>query len=325
MTNLGIPTVPRARVRDVGGGVEFSNAGHHFQAAAGLDVAAAAAAATVPLSVILQVTKRCDFGCSFCSEIDLKPDPELDALDTMRANLQGVSRVFLSGGEPLIRKDFGDIVDMYYKDFILAVPTNATNAHLHAKRIAGKIAFANIGFEGPRSTFQRVRGDYDKAMAGVRALQGEGIPLALSCVVYRSTLASLPCNVQIADVLGAGKVKLIMPLRKGNSLKLAQQEFIKDAAAEEAFSHLARLRTEHAWTPALRLTTWTPENEGHMIVIEPDGLAQAWPVYDAPDLWKELGNVLEEPISEIWKRYPYKVNHFSKYLGRSIRTVEQGV
>ncbi|AJC58584.1 radical SAM protein [Streptomyces sp. 769] len=324
-THLGLPTVPEQTRRDLGNGVAFAFNAHHFDAEPNLDVEAAANAATVPLSVIVQVTKRCDFGCSFCSETLQKPDPTLEQLDTIRKHLAGVGRVFLSGGEPLIRKDFSEIVDMYHRDHIVAVPTNATHGLDHARNIAGKIAFANIGLEGPRATTRRVRGDYDKQMAGVRALQEEGIPLALSSVVYRSTLSALPFTVQIADVLGAGKVKFILPLRKGNALGLPDHEFITQDEAETTFARLKEARAEHQWSPALRLTTWTPQNEGHMIVIEPDGIARAWPVYDATDLWEPLGNVLEEPITEIWKRYRFKVNHYSKYLGRSIHTVSQGV
>ena len=48
--------------------------------------------------------------------------------------------------------------------------------------------------------------------------------------------------------------------------------------------------------------------------------AQAWPVYDRPDLFLPLGNLLEEPITAIWDRYPYKANHYAKYLGASIYT-----
>ncbi|MEE1764396.1 radical SAM protein [Streptomyces sp. SP18BB07] len=325
MTNLGMPGVPAQRRRDLGSGIGFAFNGHHFDTGEDFELDAAVTASTVPLSVILQVTKRCDFDCSFCSETLQLPDPSLDQLDQMRRNLAGVHRVFLSGGEPLMRKDFAEIVDMYHRDHILAVPTNATHGLDHARNIAGKIAFANIGLEGPRATTNRVRGDYDKQMAGVRALMAEGIPLALSAVVYRSTLSVLPFTVQIADVLNAGKVKFILPLRKGNALKLPEHEFISHDEAETEFAQLKRLRSEHMWSPALRLTTWTPENEGHMIVIEPNGIARAWPVYDAKDLWEPLGNVLEEPITEIWKRYRFKKNHLQKYLGLSIHTVPQGV
>ncbi|MFF9901252.1 radical SAM protein [Streptomyces longispororuber] len=324
MTHLGMPAVPAQTRRPVG--VEFSAQGHHFHAPDDLDVQAAAEAATAPLSVIVQVTKRCNFDCNMCSETLQMPDPTLQQLDTMRQNLAGTARVFLSGGEPMMRKDFSDIVDMWHQDAILAVPTNATHGMEHAKRIAGKVAYANVGFEGPRAAFQRIRShDYDLTMTGIRALQEHGIPISMSAVVTRSYLPSMPYVVQIADVLDAGKVKFIMPLRKGNALKLPEHEFISNDEAEQAFSRLVAERTTHRWSPALRLTTWTPENEGHMICVEPNGVARAWPVYEAPDLWLEIGNVLHEPVSDIWKRYPYKRNHLQKYLSRTISSVPQGV
>ena len=254
----------------------------------GADPAALAEAATAPLSVIVQVTKRCDFGCVFCSETLQLPDASLGQLETMRGNLAGVHRVFLSGGEPLLRRDLIDIVDMF-AGFIIGLPTNATRGVAMAPRLAGKIAFANIGFDGPRATFRRVRGDYDKVMTGVQAFINAGIPISLSAVVQRSGLHGLPYLYQIADVLDAGKLKLILPLRKGNALGMDEREFITAAEARDVFGQLTELRAVHDWRPAVRLTPWTDETEGHMIVVEPDGNANAWPVYDQPDLFLPPG------------------------------------
>jgi hypothetical protein len=146
-------------------------------------------------------------------------------------------------------------------------------------------------------------------------------PPSLSAVVYRSTLHALLFTVQIADVIGAGKVKLILPLRKGNALDLEEHEFISLDEADQTFARLLEARAVHDWRPALRMTAWTPQTEGHMILVEVTGRASAWPVYDAPDLLEPLGNLLEEPVTEIWNRYRFKVNHFAKYLGTSTRTV----
>jgi MoaA/NifB/PqqE/SkfB family radical SAM enzyme len=304
--------------------VKFTT-GHHFalDADAGPDPATLAGEARAPLSVIVQVTKRCDFNCAFCSETLQMGDPTLGQLDVIRGNLAGVQRVFLSGGEPLLRRDLPEITDMY-SGFIIGLPTNATRGLAMAPRLAGKVAFVNIGFDGPRATFSRVRGDYDKAMAGVRDFQEAGLPVSLSAVVLRSTLHALPYLFQIADVLDAGKLKLILPLRKGNALGLADREFITVEEARDAFGRLAELRAVHDWRPAVRMTPWTSETEGHMIVIEPNGNAQAWPVYDQPDLFLKLGNLLEEPITTIWDRYPYKASHYAKYLGRSIHAAARG-
>lgn len=315
-TALGMPTMPPRQERTVTGAISFTS-GHYFSPAQGADPAVLAEAATAPLSVIVQVTKRCDFGCVFCSETLQLPDPALTQLETIRDNLAGVHRVFLSGGEPLLRRDLVDIVDMF-SGFIIGLPTNATRGVVIAPKLAGKIAFANIGFDGPRATFRRVRGDYDKVMTGVRAFSGEGIPISMSAVVQRSGLQGLPYLYQIADVLDAGKLKLILPLRKGNALGMDDKEFITVEEARDVFARLTELREIHDWRPAVRLTPWTAETEGHMIVVEPDGTANAWPVYDQPDLFLRLGNLLEEPVSGIWQRYPYKASHYAKYLGASI-------
>jgi MoaA/NifB/PqqE/SkfB family radical SAM enzyme len=322
MTSLPMVPVPDLPARDRsqrGSGAVTFTEGHHFAVDGQADPTALGEAAIVPLSVILQVTKRCDFSCGFCSETLQMPDPTLDQLDTINANLAGVQRVFLSGGEPLLRRDLPEIVDMY-SGFIIGLPTNATRGLVMAPRLAGKVAFVNIGFDGPRATFSRVRGDYDKAMTGVRAFLEAGLPISLSAVVLRSTVHALPYLYQIADVLDAGKLKLILPLRKGNALGLPEREFISVDEAHDAFGRLAELRAVHDWRPAVRMTPWTPATEGHMIVVEPNGNAQAWPVYDQPDLFLHLGNLLEEPVTAIWGRYPFKANHYAKYLGASIHT-----
>lgn len=119
-------------------------------------------------------------------------------------------------------------------------------------------------------------------------------------------------------MVGAGKVKLILPLRKGNALNMAEHEFISAGEAREHFDRLAELRTIHGWQPAVRMTPWTTATEGYMIVIEPNGNTHAWPVYDQPDLFSRLGNILDEPITAMWARYRYKSQHYAKYLGASI-------
>jgi hypothetical protein len=89
-----------------------------------------------------------------------------------------------------MRRDLPDIVDMY-SGYILGLPTNATRGLVMAPQLAGKAAFVNVGFDGPRAVFSRVRADgdkYDKVIAGIRAFQQAGLPVSLSAVVLRSTL-----------------------------------------------------------------------------------------------------------------------------------------
>ncbi|HEY4850492.1 MAG TPA: hypothetical protein VII22_06835 [Streptosporangiaceae bacterium] len=57
-----------------------------------------------------------------------------------------VGRHGLPAPSPLLRRDLPDIVDMF-AEFIIGLPTT-TRGITMAPRLAGKIAFANIGFDG---------------------------------------------------------------------------------------------------------------------------------------------------------------------------------
>ncbi|MFC4048271.1 hypothetical protein ACFOY4_01135 [Actinomadura syzygii] len=94
MTMLGLPQFPP---RPQGTGpVRFTD-GHHFVSDPDADIGRIAEEVMAPLSVIVQVTKRCDSDCNFCSETLQLPDPSLQELESAAANLAGVRRVFLSG------------------------------------------------------------------------------------------------------------------------------------------------------------------------------------------------------------------------------------
>ena len=54
-----------------------------------------------------------------------------------------------------------------------------------------------------------MRGDYDKVLAGVYEFMRHDLSLSFSVVVLRSILHALSYTCQIADALGAGKLKLI--------------------------------------------------------------------------------------------------------------------
>lgn len=314
--------------------IQYSADGHYFRSPVTNEgITDLAQEVSAPISVIYQVTRRCNFDCVFCSETQTLGDPSLEEIETVRNHLAGTRRVFLSGGEPLLRRDFIEIASMF-SDFVVGVPTNATRGPQIAKRLAKVVDFVNIGLEGPRATTSRVRGDYDRIMKGAFSFINAGIPLSVSGVVMRSLLEDIPLLYQIADVLGAGKLKLIHPIKKGNSIKLPAEEYLTIDESRKLFDRTSSLAQRAGWTPGLRMTVWTPETEGYSILVFPDGTAWSWPVFGGvaegadqrgpEDKVGYLGDLNSETIQDIWQRYPFKENHLRKYLGRSILTKEHG-
>lgn len=274
-----------------------------------------------PLSVILQITRRCNLSCVFCSETKAMPDATYGDLERFKHNLQGVRRVYLSGGEPLLRKDLLDILDLFHGEFVVGLPTNAMNHRAISAELAERIDFANIGLDGPRSVTSKVRGDYDRIMQGIKKFKDLGVSISLSCVVLGTYRKAVPYVCQIADVLEAKKVKLILPIRKGNALDLPEIEYLSSEETESLFNSLRDLKRQYDWKPKITLTEWTSEVEGYSILVYPDGSTYAWPVYDKQDQVEYLGDLVHESIETLWKRNRprFRANHLKKYLGTSIR------
>lgn len=274
-----------------------------------------------PLSVILQITRRCNLSCDFCSETEVMLDPTYTDLERFKHNLQGVRRVYLSGGEPLLRKDLIDILDLFHGEFIVGLPTNAMNHSAITAELAERIDFANVGLDGPRSITSKVRGDYDQIMQGIRKLQELQVSISLSCVVLGTYREAVPYVCQIADVLEAKKVKLILPIRKGNALNLPEIDYLSSEETKSLFNSIRALKRQYGWKPKITLTEWTSEVEGYSVLVYPDGSTYAWPVYDKQDQVEYLGDLMHESIEILWKRNRprFRANHLKKYLGTSIQ------
>ena len=271
-----------------------------------------------PLSAILQITRKCNMKCLFCSETEMIKDPSLEDLKIMKENLTGTPRIFLSGGEPAVRRDLDKIIDLFYGSFIIGLPTNALIPDYLISIIKEKVAFVNVGLDGPRNITKRIRGDYDAIMRGIDKLILSQIDISLTSVIMRSTLDSILYTCQIADVLKANKLKLTTPVPKGRALNLPKAEYINYSEANNLFKLIRAAKKKYGWNPKITLTIWTPEVEGYSILIYPNGNTYAWPVYNQKDKAMLLGNILKDTIQDIWLNYPFKENHINKYLGKSI-------
>lgn len=272
-----------------------------------------------PLSVILQITRNCHFNCEFCSEKDQMPDPSLDELRLYESHLTAVPRIFLSGGEPLTRKDFKEVVDIFSEKHILGLPTNAVASEKNIQVIKESHISVNVGLDGPRAITSRVRGDYDFIMKGVREFIKNDIPFSLTAVVLRSTLDSILYTCQMADTLGARKMKFVLPIPKGNALNLDENEYITEEEALRVCDKIAEAKEKFGWKTVYTFSIWNEDTNGYSILVYPNGKTFAWPALDYPDKVLLLGDLHNDTIEEIWDRYPYKINHVNKYLGNGVK------
>ena len=273
-----------------------------------------------PLSVSLQVTRKCNLNCVYCSEVGDMPNPPIATIKEMISNLYGTKRIIITGGEPLMRDDLVEIAK-YAKELQFEIISLATNGVLIkpylAKNLASLIDYVDVTIDGSRKLHNRIRGEYDAVINGIRRLQNAEVAFSLVTVLFRENIDDILNTCQIADALGATQLKIVTPIAKGKG-KNVVSELLSSNELLAAFQKIKFEKERKGWMVRITLTDWNKVGEGHAILVHPNGDVVASPVPSRQTCVQLLGNILEENIELIWKRYPYKENHLNKYIEKTL-------
>ena len=159
-----------------------------------------------PVSVIFSVTNKCNFDCGFCNIWkDVKKElatKEIFLLFDELAEL-GTQNITLFGGEPLLRKDMGKIIDYgKKKGFFMALNTNA---YLLPKRFSEikNVDSLLISLEGPRQINDKLRrkGSYDSVIKGIRLANRNKIPVVTYTVLTKYNIDQIDFILNKAEEL----------------------------------------------------------------------------------------------------------------------------
>jgi cyclic pyranopterin phosphate synthase len=168
----------------------------------------------------VSVTDRCDLRCVYCMaekmtflpKAELLSFEELDRLCSAFIRL-GVRKLRLTGGEPLVRKDFIALVQRLSRHLEgglldeLTLTTNGTQLRHHARalKVAG-VRRINVSLDTlDRATFARItrRDQLNDALAGIEAAKHEGLEVKINTVALAQDNArDLPAMIQWAHDQG---------------------------------------------------------------------------------------------------------------------------
>ncbi|HYJ53411.1 MAG TPA: GTP 3',8-cyclase MoaA [Allosphingosinicella sp.] len=151
--------------------------------------------------VRMSVTDRCDLRCRYCMAETMRFLPKRDILTLEEiAELadifiaRGVTRIRLTGGEPLVRRGIDDLVAMLGARIgrgldELTMTTNGTRLadHAHRLRQAG-IRRVNVSLDSRRADrFRHItrHGDLDRVLAGIDAADAAGLRTKINMVALK--------------------------------------------------------------------------------------------------------------------------------------------
>ncbi len=147
------------------------------------------------------ITRKCNYRCRGCNVWREQDQRELSA-DEIKRGLDilrdlGVVEVVFSGGDPLLRKDAGEIVDYASKFFVTTVYDNGSMAaeKIDALRNVDFVAISIDSLDPAKMDYIKgVKGSYEKAMHSVETLHKEGINVSVT-----PTISQLNLN-EIVDI-----------------------------------------------------------------------------------------------------------------------------
>ena len=160
-----------------------------------------------PFAATYSVTNRCNLRCSYCNTPFLDPrDLTLPQVEVVfrRLRRMGVQRLGLAGGEPLVRKDIGDVIGMG-KDMGFHVSLNSNLVLYHRMpSVMDRVDLVFTSLDGDRETHRKNRGEksYDGVLEAITELVAKGKPLVAIAVVTEHNLDQAEGLLRQAEEMG---------------------------------------------------------------------------------------------------------------------------
>jgi radical SAM protein with 4Fe4S-binding SPASM domain len=182
-----------------------------------------------PSDVIWNITTRCNLLCEHCymaADGHVKPeqlsDDEAIALVDQMVEI-GVPALFLSGGEPMMRSNFWEMLERARAGGIhVTISTNATMIDREAARRlkALGVEWIATSLYGPphfHDAMVGVPGTHARVVNAIKILREEGVGVALKSAVSRETLPFISHIIAKAKELDCGLVYLCDLITSGRS------------------------------------------------------------------------------------------------------------
>lgn len=275
-----------------------------------------------PYALLAELTYACPLHCPYCSNPTEANGGggELSTNEWQRvigeAAALGVLQIGFSGGEPLVRRDLGKLiqaargVSLYTNLITSGVGFNAARAR----------ELGDAGLDSLQLSFQADLADLGDRIAGARAHQEKiqaaklardvGIALSLNFVIHRANIDRLAHMIDFGESLGATRIELANTQYYGwGFLNRAQLLPTRDQV-ERAHEVAAAAKTRLAGTmeifyvlPDYYMTRPKPCLSGwgqRYITVNPFGEALPCPTASSAIPTLQFENVRNRPLGWIW-------------------------
>ena len=284
----------------------------------------------VPQSVQVQVTRACNFACSFCyaGAVNVsKPESHM-SLDRARALIDtlvdwGVPIVQWVGGEAFVHKDFPSIVGYAQeRGMVQTIITNGIIPGLQADKYrstldalsAAQVSVNAIGAAYDRLVGRRI---FEKFAVAVRTLVSAVDQVWFSCVLTPDNYRDIPRVVSMAEDCGADGVIFGVLVKKGRAGDTSRSYFDFQRDADDMMRTVqerrptvsidyhfnSQLSYVHEAPVMAHCDPRTRRGEGFSgLFVNLSGDIYPFPTLEVPEF--RVGNAFSDNVRELWMSSP---------------------
>ncbi len=285
----------------------------------------------IPANLLLQwhITERCNLRCRHCYQDGYRRD-ELslnallavlrqytDLLQQWRSRGRTVrGHITVTGGEPFIRDDFLDLLDVFSanrESFTFAILTNGSFIDTGMARKLRKLrpAFVQVSIEGDRTTHDNIRGrgNFDKTVAAIKHLVRQKIRTLISFTAHKGNYRQFGEVARLGIKLKVARVWADRLIPRGSGSDMAEQ-VLGPAETREFFEIMRKyrqqaqrswfVRTDIAMHRALQFLVgrgrpYHCTAGDALVTVQPNG-----DLYPCRRMPIRVGNLMEKPLGELY-------------------------
>ncbi len=242
----------------------------------------------------LQITKRCNLKCKHCfvgkrENIDLPAD-KISKLLKEFEDLQGL-RVLITGGEPLLHKEFDRINDFLSKYAIRKI-LFTNGLLLTENRLKSlNVEEIQISLDGMKEAHESLRGigTFHKALSAIQRALDKGFQVSVATVIHKKNLTDFEKLEELVKNLGVREWNVDALTMTGN-LRFNQEFFVEPVVAGKIMRQYGFAKQQH------------PRAEGyacgvHLLAIFASGKAGFCSFYEE----EPLGD-MDEGLENLWSK-----------------------
>ncbi|MHA2495666.1 MAG: radical SAM protein [Candidatus Hodarchaeales archaeon] len=197
----------------------------------------------IPSHLLFQwhITERCNLRCTHCYQESYNTKElswnnllkilhqYIELLRCWReiANSEITGHINVTGGEPFLRGDFFELLDVFHKNQQLFTFAILSNGHLINEQIAQEVQkyhpkFVQVSLEGKRETHNKIRGknSFDRTIKALKIMKKARIPTMISFTAHRANFREFPYVAEVGRQQKAFRVwaDRLIPWGAGSTL-----------------------------------------------------------------------------------------------------------